>query len=132
MSKRSGLLLASFCAVMFLICVTAEASPGFAAVSFPLGEYTVGEFAIVFDEKGQFRVSKGGEMAVEGEYTVKSDQLELTDKRGPFSCAGAGHETGIYKWKYEGEILTLSKVADECDGRSAAMTAQPWKRKKSE
>lgn len=41
-------------------------------------------------DKGQFRVSKGEEVLVEGEYTVKGDQLQLTDKRGPIACTAAG------------------------------------------
>ena len=100
------------------------------AADFPQGTYASAEYTIVFADKGQFRVMTGEELAVEGEYTVKGDQLILTDKRGPLACTGEGMETATYGWKYEGEMLTLSKVKDECSGRSAGLTAGPWKRKK--
>lgn len=100
------------------------------AADFPQGTYTSGEYTIVFADKGQFRVSTGEELVVEGEYTVKEGQLTLTDKRGRLACTGEGMETATYAWKYEGELLTLTKVEDKCPGRSAGLTAGPWKRKK--
>jgi hypothetical protein len=73
----------------------------------------------------------GEEVVVEGEYTVKGEQLTLTDKQGRLACTGEeGMATATYEWKYEGESLTLSKVEDKCEGRSAGLTAGPWKRKK--
>ena len=100
------------------------------AADFPQGTYTSGEYTIVFADKGQFRVSTGEELVVEGEYTIKGEQLTLTDKRGRLACMGEGMATATYAWKYEREMLTLSKVDDQCDGRSAGLTAGPWKRKK--
>jgi len=100
------------------------------ASDFPQGTYTSGEYTIVFADKGQFRVSTGEELVVEGEYTVKGEQLILTDKRGRLACLGEGMETATYGWKYEKEMLTLSKVEDSCTGRSAGLTAGPWKREK--
>lgn len=130
MIERANLFLSPFWALTLMTCAAVGASLAFAAADFPLGAYAIEEYAIVFADKGQFRVSKGENVMVEGEYTVKGDQLQLTDKRGPIACTGADKETGTYGWKYEGEVLTLSKVEDKCEGRSAAMTAKPWKRKK--
>ena len=100
------------------------------AADFPQGTYASGEYTITFADKGQFRVSTGDELVVEGEYTVKGEQLILTDKRGRLACTGEGMATATYGWKYEGEMLTLTKVEDSCPGRSAGLTAGPWKRKK--
>ena len=100
------------------------------AADFPQGTYTSGEYTIVFADKGQFRVSTGEELVVEGEYTVKGEHLMLTDKRGRFACTGEGTDTATYAWKFERETLTLSKVEDKCPGRSSGLTAGPWKRKK--
>ena len=44
--------------------------------------------------------------------------------------SGEGMATATYGWKYEGEMLTFSKVDDKCPGRSSGLTAGPWKRKK--
>ncbi len=130
MINRTNLLSRPFRALTLVICAVVGASIAFAATDFPLGSYTVEGYAIIFADEGKFRVSKGDEVLVEGEYTVKGDRLQLTDKRGVIACTGDGQETGTYGWKYEGDVLTLSKVEDKCEGRSAAMTARPWKRKK--
>src|SRR5688572_33406968 len=100
------------------------------AADFPQGTYASGEYTIVFADKGQFRVSTGEKLVVEGEYTVKGEQLILTDKQGELACTGEDVATATYRWKYEGEMLTLTKVDDKCPGRSAGLTAGPWKRKK--
>jgi hypothetical protein len=117
-------------ALAVAVCVaTAASSRPAAAADFPVGAYTIGEFTITFADAGQYRVSKGEEVVVEGEYKVNGDQLLLTDKGGSMACSAAGQQTGTYRWKYEGDALTLTKVEDACPGRSAAITAAPWKRK---
>lgn len=125
MTKQARLLCNLICVLALISCTALGA-----AADFPQGAYSAGEYTITFAEKGQYRVSKGEEVLVEGEYTVKGDQLQVTDKQGPIACKEAGQETGTYGWKYEAELLTLSKVKDACQGRSGAMTTQPWKRKK--
>jgi hypothetical protein len=100
------------------------------AADFPLGTFASGEYTIVFADKGEYRVSSGEKLVVEGEYKVKGEELILTDKRGELACAGEDMATATYRWKYEGEMLTLTKVEDKCSGRSAGLTAGPWKRKK--
>ncbi len=121
MIKPAKVLFTIFCMLSF--------ATNLYAADFPQGTYMSGEYTIVFADKGQFRVSTGEELVVEGEYTVKGDQLTLTDKRGRLACLGEGIETATYSWKHEGEMLTLSKVEDKCPGRSAGLTAGPWKRK---
>ncbi len=130
MIKRAKLFLSPFQVLALMICAVVGTSLAFAAADFPLGAYAFNEYTIVFADKGQFRVSKGEAVMVEGEYTLKGDQLQLTDKKGPIACTKAGQESGTYRWQYEGEVLTLSKVEDNCQGRAAALTAQPWKRQK--
>ncbi|MDQ3253413.1 MAG: hypothetical protein M3R15_05825 [Acidobacteriota bacterium] len=130
MINRANLLSSPFRALILVTCAAVGATIAFAAADFPLGSYAIEGYAIVFADEGKFRVNKGDEVLVEGEYTVKGDRLQLTDKHGPIACTREGHETGTYGWKYEGEALTLSKVEDKCEGRAAAMTARPWKRKK--
>ena len=122
MVKQATVLITVF----WLFAVVTNLFPA----DFPQGTYASGEYTIVFADKGQFRVLTGEELVVEGEYTVKGEQLMLTDKRGRLACKGEGMATATYGWKYEGETLTLSKVEDKCTGRSAGLTAGPWKRKK--
>ena len=122
MMKQAKVLFTIFCMLAVVTNVY--------AADFPQGTYTSGEYTIVFADKGQFRVSTGEELVVEGEYTVKGEQLTLTDKRGRLACTGEDMQAATYTWKYEREMLTLSKVEDNCSGRSAGLTAGPWKRKK--
>jgi hypothetical protein len=134
MIKQAKVLFAIFWVLAVVTNLSARGAPTFTAADFPQGTYASGdgEYTIVFADKGRFRVSikKGEEVVVEGEYTVKGEQLTLTDKSGRLACTGGGAETGTYRWKYEGDMLTFSKVEDKCGARSAALTAEPWKRKK--
>ena len=129
MIKQARLLFSLFWVLAIVINTAAGVPPTRDASDFPQGTYTAGEFAIWFGDKGQFRVSKGEEVQVEGEYTVEKDQLTLMDKSGPLACTGEGMAKGTYRWKYEAEMLTFTIVDDKCSGRSAALP-QPWKRKK--
>jgi hypothetical protein len=61
---------------------------------------------------------------------VKTGQLQLTDTQGPWACTKAGEQTGIYTWKYENAVLTLSKVADKCEDRVKSLVNLAWKRQK--
>jgi hypothetical protein len=129
-TKLGGMIMIKQAKVLFTIFWVLAVVTNLYAADFPQGTYTSGEYTIVFSDKGQFRVSTGEELVVEGEYTVKGEQLILTDKRGRLACTGEGMETATYAWKFEGETLTLSKVEDKCPGRSSGLTGGPWKRKK--
>src|ERR1700751_3429339 len=89
----------------------------FAAATFPSGTYVSGGMAATFDG-GHFRVKQGETGQVEGDYATHGDQIQLTDKRGPWACTTAGEETGAYRWKYDGGTLTFSEVSDRCKDRS--------------
>jgi hypothetical protein len=127
---QGGPIMIKQAKVLFTIFWVLAVVTNLYAADFPQGTYTSAEYTIVFADKGQFRVSSGDELVVEGEYTVKEEQLILTDKRGRLACIGEGMEMATYTWKYEGEMLTLIKVEDKCTGRSSGLTAGPWKRKK--
>lgn len=64
----------------------------------------------------------GKSTQVVGKYTVKGDQLELTDTGGPWACTKEGEQTGIYSWKYARSVLTLTKVTDLCTDRAGTLT----------
>ena len=98
------------------------------AADFPSGTYASSDVTLVFDGKGQFRVSKGGAMKVEGEYAVNAGQLRFTDERGPWACANAGAKTGTYQWTADQGMLTFTKANDDCKERADSLTAHPWKK----
>ena len=65
---------------------------------------------------------------VEGTYKVTKDEIEFTDEKGPLAEKAAG--PGTYKWKLDGDKVTFTKVKDKSEGRSGALTAGAWERKK--
>ena len=67
---------------------------------------------------------------VTGHYTVKGNQLELTDKEGPWACTKAGEQTGTYTWKYANSALTFTKIADHCQDRVGTLVTAPWQQPK--
>ena len=111
------------CLIILLILATAVR-----AEEFKKGTYSVTagdvRWSLKYDDSGKVTVSRNGEVVVEASYKVKGDELEVTDEKGPMACDRT--QTGKYKWKLEGKKLTLTKMTDECDGRSSALTAQPW------
>src|SRR5437764_8767036 len=103
------------------------------AAEFPKGTFTVkgpggAAWAVNFDGKSKFTVTRAGKEVIEGTYKVNKDEIELTDEKGPFAGAGDA-KTGTYKWKLEGGKLTFTKVKDESEGRSRVLTAGAWERK---
>jgi hypothetical protein len=111
------------CLIVLLILATAVI-----AQEFKKGTYsstTAGtKWSLKFDDSGKVTVISNGEIVVEAKYKVTGDQLEVTDEKGPMACDKS--QTGKYKWKLDGKNLTLTKVSDECDGRSTGLTSQPW------
>lgn len=107
-------------------CLSAQAASD--SPAFPTGAYVSGKIAMKFDPQGHVRVTEGTKVLVDGEFSVKADEIRLTDRSGPWACLTAGQETGTYRWQYAGEKLTLSRIDDRCEGRVGDLTAQPWKR----
>lgn len=120
----SATLLATYLALAMSPTLAAEAP-------FPAGTYaTEGhKVTIAFDEKGQFRVTEGGELQVSGRYSAKGGQLEITDAQGPWACTKPGEQTGTYRWKYENSVLTFNKLVDRCEDRVQSLTAATWRAK---
>lgn len=53
-----------------------------------------GEWKITFTDDGHYTVVRNGALKVEGIYTLMQDQLEITDRSGPYMCTGK--ETATY------------------------------------
>ena len=58
-------------------------------------------------------------------YAATSTSLELTEVG---SEAPACEETGIYEWEIEEDVLTLTAVSDECEGRNDALDGITFER----
>lgn len=106
------------------------------AADFPKGTFTVMDpgaivWAVNFDGKDKFTVTRADKDVLEGTYKVNKDEIELTDEKGPFAGEGDA-KTGTYKWKLEDGKLTFTKVKDESKGRFRVLTAGAWESKEKE
>lgn len=74
-------------------------------------------------DKGVFRIyyTMNGWRSI-GSYALSGDQIYF------FNDPYCNWETGVYNWKLEDGVLTLSEVDDPCSGglRSANLIDQPW------
>lgn len=104
------------------------------AVQLPTGDYLVsvkptdslpaiaGDWHIVFEPNGAYRVMRNGGVVVLGEYRAVGDTLRLTDKSGDMACGDtAGPATYTWKALPDGS-LTLVAVEDPCPGRKQLTT----------
>lgn len=115
------------------MCAALATVPPSHATGFPTGTYAAEGLAatVTFDGNGKLHVSKRGVMEVEADYTVKGDQIQLTDRSGPWACTKSTEQTGTYHWKYENGTLAFSRVMDRCEDRVDSLTKYTWKKQKT-
>lgn len=111
-----------------LILAASLASASAMAADFPTASYKATDvpYSLSFDGKGQFHVDKGQTSQVKGSYTVKADELRLTDVSGPWACTKSTEQTGIYRFRLEGGALMLSVVSDKCADRVNSLVNLKW------
>ena len=108
----------------------ADAGVG-AGEKFPIGSYEIfieeekSILAFTADGRVVGKKVEGGQV-IEGSYTTNGDEIVMKDmkeKQGKTEkgCAGEGK----YKWGFDGKALSFTKIADDCEGRARALTAQP-------
>jgi hypothetical protein len=125
MSQKWSVLRIGFL-ITLLVCGTAAAADEFTPATYSATAGTV-EWTLQYHEGGRVTVSRNGEVVIEGKYKVAGDALEVVDEKGSMACPAA--QTGKYTWKLEEKKLTLTKVEDECEGRSSAFTRLSWTRR---
>ncbi len=110
-----------FLSVLFLACICLPAS--LSAQASPVGEWTSsgvtdeGEtfvFKVTIADDKTYMVDFGadGEPEIKGTYTLDGNTIHIQDNEG-YECTGKG----VYNFAVEGDILTMTKVSDECPGR---------------
>jgi hypothetical protein len=107
------------------------------AVQLPTGDYLVavkptdslpegmvGDWQVVFETGGVYRVIRNGNVRVLGEFRSVADTVYLVDKSGTMACGATAGSTYVWKGEPDGS-LTLIAVKDECRGRQRLMTLRP-------
>lgn len=113
----------------YSVTITAEEIPS--SIPAEARGNIAGQWGMTFAAENQYRISKDGNVLVEGRFASTKEQLTLTDEKGPLACSPqSGLETGTYKWSYEEKKLTLTAVEDGCEGRRFILTLHPWRKEK--
>jgi hypothetical protein len=88
----------------------------------------VGTWELTLAEDNRWSASHLGRSVAEGHYSLTPDQIVFTHEKGPYTdtCTNIGAETGIYKWTFDGQALTLTTIEDECADRNEVWTTHPW------
>ena len=93
---------------------------------FPVGSYWDGGFIATFTADGKLIVYDEDFIKAEGFYEIAGDQIMITDKDASGECSGVGK----YNWKFDGKVLTFTKLKDDCAGRARHLTSRSWPRVK--
>jgi hypothetical protein len=115
------------------LCVLFGCATPAGAADFPNGTFTIrsaegANWELTFHPKGQFTLKREGREAVSGTYSVDSDEVVISDERGPAARNGT-EKDGTYKWKVDGKKLTLKKVKDANRSRELLLTEGPMQMK---
>jgi hypothetical protein len=134
MSRNS--LLKPLFAIVMLALFAAGAEVKGQDTTFPVGNFTItvpsssvpatlsvakvaGYIEFFFDDS-TYTVSQNGQIVVQGVYTATADQLVVQAMSGPNACATS--IKGTYQWTFDGKVLNLTSVDDDCDGRVFLMS----------
>jgi imidazolonepropionase-like amidohydrolase len=90
------------------------------------GTYATGPIAITF-ESGTYRIARGGQIALTGEYHLAGDTITFRDLTGAIACNPS--VAGRYIWRRDGATLSFTLLDDACPGRKGAMPGRAWTRK---
>lgn len=124
MTKR--LVVSAVAVVLGLLFTVASGAQGFPSGTFTLEDPSGSVWEVDFDGEGQYKVLLNGDVGVAGAYEVSEDEIEFRDQEGPLAEPG---KVGTYTWELAGKSLTFTKVSDEAEGRSQALTGGPWEMK---
>jgi imidazolonepropionase-like amidohydrolase len=126
LERQNGRGQASACP-LFLWPLLFVSTSAFAQAPSPLpGTYVTGPFSITF-EASTYQISRGGQVAVSGEFQLARDTVTFRDRSGAIACNPA--VAGRYIWKRDGVALTFTLVSDDCPGRKNGLPGRTWARK---
>src|SRR5437764_7050354 len=119
-----------FVAGLAVLCLSLFFTQPAAAADALKGTFSVkdkdgAEWAVTFDGKGKFSVSRDGKDALKGTAKITKEEVEFTDEEGDFASKG-DEAKYTYKWKLDGKKLKLTKVTDANAVRESIITGGDW------
>jgi len=115
-----------FPAGVYSITINAQEVP--ADVPADVRQALIAKYVLTFSANGRFKTVTNGELDAAGRYASTAKHLVITDETGPGHCKVTA--TGIYKWRLEGDKLTLEAVDDGCKWRRFSITLKKWTKEK--
>jgi hypothetical protein len=83
-----------------------------------------GDSELKLFEDGHYTNGGIGAVSVEGNYSLKQDQIMFTEY-GP-ADAPCRYMPGTYKWNWDGQVLTLKALDDTCATRQVDWASGQW------
>ena len=93
---------------------------------FPIGLFDCVECqdtTIQYSDDGTLTVFLHGDKWFTGKWYVEGNVFHTGDS----FCFDKDETPATYKWKFDGEILTLWVIEDECSDRVSSLDGKPWK-----
>lgn len=86
------------------------------------------EAKFTMQDDGSYTVDLGndGSVDVRGKTEFNGDQITVWDVSGENACGS--DKKGVYTYKIEGDMLTLNRVKDECEGHGGPEGVMRMKR----
>lgn len=117
-SLRFVLLTSCFALVQTMPVLMAQQSPS----QLPTYSVKFGAFVARFDPGGTFSLSGQGWPAMNGNWKSSGSEIELLMSGGPGGCDGPGR----YRYRVEGNRLSLDVVSDDCRPRRMIIDRSTW------
>lgn len=93
---------------------------------FPIGRFDCVECEdteIEYSDNGTLVVYRHGEKWFTGKWSVNGDIFYTGDNY----CFDINTTPASYKWDFDGEILTLQVIKDDCSDRVDSLDGKPWR-----
>lgn len=120
------LVLRKIIIVLLLALFIAGCKPRTGSAEFPVGLFDCVEcqnFTMRFSEDGSLVVYMRDIKYITGKWFVEDDIFYTGDS----FCNDTEVMSASYKWRFDGEILTLKLIEDECSDRVSSLNEKPWK-----
>jgi len=87
-----------------------------------VGERLVGVWMVQFLPGDAFQMVLNGEIMVDGYWSLKDDQISLSQMSGPLVCDEDGATEAGYRVSIRGFSIRMEQVVDSCPERTAVLT----------
>lgn len=113
---------------LFMFAQDAAALVGDWTITVPAEDGSLATLVVTMTDAGTYQLDFGGDSTVDsgGTFRVDGDQMVIIDDEDG-DCAGA---RGLYSFTVDESSLVMTRIEDECEGRSGPEGKMEFTRKK--